>query len=105
MPALLYPSESDAPFDVFHWPVGTGGSAREQVVAHSKTGRQVEEVPLESFFAELEGTDDAERFRGLRRALTDQHVFRVGSGKVDVYLMGRSLSGSFAGLQTTSVET
>jgi hypothetical protein len=106
---LLYPSESDAPFDVFSWPAATGGSAREQVVAHTRAGRQVDEVAVDTFFAELEGADDAARFRELRKALraalTDVHVFRAGSVKVDVYLIGRTRSGAFAGLHTTSVET
>ena len=33
---LVYPSESDAPFNVFSWTGVPGGSAREQVVAQSK---------------------------------------------------------------------
>ena len=106
---LMYPSESDAPFDVFTWPAGAGGTAREQVVARTKPGEPIEEVPVGAFFGELEDTDDAARFRALRAALeatlTDVRVFRVGRLKVDVYLIGRTAGGSVAGLHTTSVET
>ena len=72
-------------------------------------GRAVEEVPVDTFFAELEGTDDPERFAALRKALeatlTDLRVYRAGSRKLDVYLIGRTPSGAFAGVHTISVET
>ena len=106
---LTYPSESDAPFDVFAWPTSTGGTARDQVVANTRAGQNVEEVPLDTFFGELKDTDDAAWIRSLRKeleaALTDLHVFRAGSVKVDVYLIGKTRAGGFAGLHTTSVET
>ena len=105
---LTYPSESDEPFEVIAWPGGAGG-AREQVVAHTPVGRNVVEIPVNTFFRELEGTDDAARFRALRQTLeatlTDLHVYRAGSVKVDVYLVGKTKTGGFAGLHTTSVET
>lgn len=104
---LLYPSESDAPFDVFQWPAS--GSAREQVAAHAKPGQAVEEVPVDTFFAELEGTEEAANFRQLRKiletVLTDVRVFRAGSVKVDVYVVGMTHSFGWVGLHTTSVET
>jgi hypothetical protein len=105
---LTYPSESDVPFDVLSWPAG-GETARDAVVANAGRSRPVEEVPVEQFFSELEETDDAVRYRELRRALeaalSDLRVLRVGSVKVDVYLVGRTRSGAWAGLHTTSVET
>jgi hypothetical protein len=106
---LEYPSESDAPFDVFRWP-GGGGSAREAVAAHAGA-RKIEEVTVDEFFQQLEGSEDADRFRQLRRVLESQlsglKIFRVGAGevKVDVYLVGRARSGDWVGLHTVSVET
>jgi len=98
---LLYPSETDAPFDVISsWPVKEG-----------KPPRKVEEVAPDDFFGELRESDDAARFAQLRRALecnlSGVKVVRVGAGepKVDVYLVGRSKSGATLGVHTTSVET
>jgi hypothetical protein len=70
---------------------------------------EVEQVPVEQFFEELEGSDDAPRYRDLRRVpqatLSDLRVLRVGSVKVQIYLIGKTRSGAWAGLHTTSVET
>jgi hypothetical protein len=110
MEGLTYPSESDAPFEPFRWPASRpGASARDAVVAHVKGGAKIEEVSPADFFAELEGSDDAERYRQLRRVLesrlSDLKVIRAGERKVDVYLIGRTHAGDWAGLHTTSVET
>lgn len=111
---LQYPiSESDAPFDVFRWPAGQGGgtTAREQVAAKAGAGRAVDEVPVDRFFAQLDGAEDAGRFRQLRRVaeaqLSGLQVFRAAgtNAKVDVYLIGRTGTGEWAGLHATSVET
>jgi hypothetical protein len=102
---LTYPSESDAPFDVFRWP------AKDSVASHLGAARKVEEVAIDAFFAELIESDDGARYKQLRRALESQlkelRIFRVGVGepKVDVYLVGRTHAGDWAGLHTTSVET
>jgi hypothetical protein len=102
---LEYPSESDAPFDIIRWP------AKDALTAHFATGRKVEEVAIDDFFAELIASDDGERYRQLRRALESHlkelKIYRVGVGetKVDIYLLGRLRTGDWAGLHTTSVET
>lgn len=104
---LTYPSETDAPFDVFTWP-GIGGTAENQV-AHRAAGRPVEEISFDAFFGELRDTDEAPRFDALRRvielALREVRVFRVGVKRVDVYLVGQTAAGQWSGLHTTSVET
>jgi hypothetical protein len=107
---LTYPSESDEPFDVFRWPVGRG-TARNQVVAHGGAARKVVEVPVDRFFGQLETSEDAERYRALRRVLESTlaklKAFRVGDGevRVDVYLTGKLRGGTWAGVHTVSVET
>ena len=59
----------------------------------------------------LVASDEGERYKQLRRALESQlrelRILRLGSGevKVDIYLIGRTRSGDWAGLHTTSVET
>jgi histidine triad (HIT) family protein len=110
---LAYPSESDAPFELFQWPAQGAGSAREVVTARGGggAGRKIEELTVDGFFAELVASDEGERYRQLRRALgsvlQELKIFRIGAGevKVDIYLIGRTRSGDWAGLHTTSVET
>ncbi|MDB5296639.1 MAG: nuiA [Phycisphaerales bacterium] len=105
---LLYPSESDALFEVFRWPAKAGMSAREAVAARTE-GEPVDEQTIDAFFAPLADTDDAARFARLRqaveRSLTDPTVIRVGEVRVAIYLIGRAPSGEWAGLRTEAVET
>jgi hypothetical protein len=107
---LEYPSESDAPFDLFRWGKATG-AALEQVRARAGKGREIEEVPIETFFKQLAGSEDAKRFAELEcaviRNLRGAKIYRVGAGevKVDVYILGKTNSGEWAGLHTVSVET
>jgi hypothetical protein len=108
---LEYPSESEAPFDLIHWPAMKNDSAQNQVSAHAGANRKVTEVPVDQFFADLNDSEDAPRFVQLRRLLeknlTGLTIFRAGDGevKVDIYLIGKTTSGDWAGLRTTSVET
>jgi hypothetical protein len=107
---LLYPSETDAPFDVIHW-----GPADAELTPASIAGRvkkrtpKVKEIPFDEFFTELEETPEAERFGELRRAIESHlegvRVFRVGEVEIDVFVVGRTKSGHWAGLHTLSVET
>lgn len=104
-----YPSESDEPFDVFVWQ--GSGTAHDQVAAHAAKGRNIEEVPVETFFAQLDDADEAPRYRQLQQLLTSTlknvSIFRVGGGEVsvDIYLLGQTPTGSCAGLHTVSIET
>ena len=110
---LLYPSESDAAFDLVRWDATKGDPSPATVGAlarKGKKGRPVEEVPVAEFFAALAQTDDAAKFKALeqtlKKTLTDLRVYRVGgSGKVDIYVLGKAASGEWPGLHTTSVET
>ncbi len=104
---LTYPSETDAPFDLFRWPAGP--DPRNQILAHAGNKHPIEEIPVDVFFSELDESEDAARYRQLRQVLgshlTGLKVFRVGSIRIDVYLIGQTPSGSWAGLHTISVET
>jgi hypothetical protein len=107
---LLYPSESDAPFEPFSWPAGGKRLTQSRVaVLAGKRKARVEEVPVEEFFHELDDTDDGPRFRkleeSLRAILGDVRVFRVGEIKVAIYLVGRTSDGNWVGLRTESIET
>jgi hypothetical protein len=110
---LLYPSESDAPFDLVRWDATKGDPSPAAVGAltrKGKKGRPVEDVPVAEFLAGLAETDDAAGFKALeqtlKKTLTELRVYRVGgSGKVDIYVLGKAASGEWLGLHTTSVET
>jgi Nuclease A inhibitor-like protein len=111
---LLYPSESDAPFDLVRWDQ-TGGTPSPATVAAlggkgKKKARPVDEVSPDEFFAALAETDDAAKFKtleqALRKSLADLRIYRMGgSAKVDIYILGRAATGEWLGLHTTSVET
>jgi hypothetical protein len=112
---LVYPSESDAPFDLVRWDAASGDPSPATVATLAggkgkRKARPVEEVTADEFFAALAETDDAARFRALaqvlRTHLADLKVYRVGaSPRIDIYVLGRSAAGEWLGLHTTSVET
>jgi len=107
---LDYPSEEDHPFDIFTWPSTPNDSARSQVVAHTNS-TNIEEVPADQFFSQLDDSDDAPRFRRLQatldRLVTDLQIFRVPATKTEIaiYLVGRTPANTWAGLHTVSIET
>ena len=105
---LLYPSESDSPFEVFRWP-GTGDDPIKIAFALRGKNGPVTEQTLTEFFAELEAGDDADRFKKLHAllatTLSGLRVFRIGEVEVDVYLIGKAKAGDWCGLNTKSVET
>ncbi len=106
---LLYPSESDSPFVPFRF-AGIGADSALQVIAdRTAPGTRIREQALDEFFAELLNSEDGEGYRALRQTLeshlVDLKVFRVGTINVDIYLIGQTATGDWAGLRTTSVET
>jgi hypothetical protein len=105
---LLYPSESDEPFEPFRWKRTTDDPAKE-VAARAKPGAKVREQSVADFFGALADADDAARFADLRRTLESKlaglRVFRVGDIEVGIYLIGKTPNGDWAGLRTVSVET
>lgn len=106
---LVYPSESDAPFEPFRWDRRTAGTTTDQAVAKVAQRRPVRETTLGEFFAELEASEDGEQYTALRKTLEgclrDVRVFRIGEINVDIYVVGKTATGGWAGLHTTSVET
>lgn len=104
---LMYPSESEAPFDVFRWNA-SGPDLLKDVQAHAKKGL-IQEQLVDDFFEQLRDSDDAQRFAELRRAMesvvTGLKVYRSGRIEVDVFIIGKSHSGDWIGLHTVSVET
>jgi hypothetical protein len=105
---LLYPSESDEPFDPFVWKP-TETDALSQIGAQGRKTAPVMETSLDDFFAELIAGEQGQSFARLRQVLlsrlTGLRVLRIGDIEVAVYLIGKTKSGTWAGLRTVSVET
>lgn len=108
---LLFPSETDAPLEAFEWPAsGTGPPDEAAVRANARVDKRaaVERVTL----PELARTIPSEArgafaplFALLAHHLAGTAVFKVGTITVDVYIVGRTADGRFAGVKTKVVET
>jgi hypothetical protein len=116
---LLFPSETDAPFEAFEWPgeQGKPNKARVLELAGVAPGTPAKVKGLDSFFANLveeqDWHDEVEKgevgkFRQLvqtlKELLADVKVFQAGRVESDVYIVGRAESG-WAGLKTKVVQT
>jgi Nuclease A inhibitor-like protein len=107
---LEYPSESDTPFDLVRWDAEQGDPTPDSVSKFAGRAKEkAKQVPVDEFFAALAETDDAAEFQKLEAVLTknlsDLRVYRVGTPKVDIYILGKAASGAWLGLHTSSVET
>jgi hypothetical protein len=110
---LLYPSETDEPFEPFSWGKADGDLTPQKVVqlAKAAAGAAVEEQPLADFFKYLtaEGAEHGAEFRILQQVIGQQlsgvRVFRIGAVGGGGYIVGRTAEGEWAGLKTHSVET
>ena len=118
---LLYPSETDEPFVYFEWDLSGNAPLSEQAVRkYTDKARQVSvgKQPLDDFFGPVTETKDwhhadeikqVEQFKALQKQitenLTDIQVFRVGKTDIDVYVVGRTPSGKWAGISTKVTET
>ena len=67
---LTYPSESDEPFDVVVWDGPAGKAVGDVVRERVGAGRKVRPVSVEDFFKQLEGAEEAARYRALRESLS-----------------------------------
>jgi hypothetical protein len=104
------PSETDAPFEAFELPAGTDITPdRLRQMARSPKSAAVEETTLDELFATVPSGDRA-KFQRLRQAiegnLSGVRVFKVGDeAERQVFVVGKSADGKWAGLKTTVVET
>jgi hypothetical protein len=117
---LLYPSETDAPFEVFVWHDATGPLTTAKLLALAKQApaSPVAVTTIDDFFAPLVAEADwhgreekaiVQKFKQLRQAveaqLADAKVFRIGAIEITIYLVGKTRDGDWAGLKTMAVET
>ena len=109
---FLYPSETDAPIEPFDW--GTAGASlsddRVRALAGRKPDTPIEEEGLDEFLRPLLADEVlAGRARGLKealeRSLEGLRVFRIGRTSIDVFVVGKTEDGGWAGVKTRVVET
>lgn len=116
---LLFLSETDAPFEVIHWPAqGELTQVKLLQLTEHLPDTPVKQQTIDDFFAiatqeedwhDEEERETAKRFQHLVRVLKQNllqlQVYRVGSVEIDVYIIGVTDGGGLAGLSTKLVET
>ncbi|MFO1019655.1 MAG: nuclease A inhibitor family protein [Planctomycetales bacterium] len=108
---LLYPSESDEPFEVVELPPGADPSHPETISnpLGLPSAGPVKTTTVEKFFADIHGGEQDVQLDTLaaylRQNFTDLTVLRIGNINVTVLVLGRDSTGTWGGLRTTSVET
>ncbi len=107
---LLFVSETEAELEPFLWKDG-GELTRDLLLerAGAAEGTPVEETGLDRFFRAVPGEDQA-KFQKLTKVLREQlsgvKVYKLGGeAERQVYIVGRTPDGQWAGLKTTVVET
>jgi hypothetical protein len=116
---LLFPSETDAPFEPVEWPSEQGkpDKARVLELAGLPPDTTVKTKSLDAFFKDATQEEawhddqekaEVQRFKQLVRAikdnLSDVKVFLAGGAEADAYIVGRTEAG-WAGLKTKVVQT
>ena len=116
---LLYMSEKDAPFTVFALKEGQTPSIQNIAeLLHAPADSPVEEVAFGTFFGELtkvqkwHAEDDkavVKRYQDLlgvlRATLSSLKVFKIGTVRVKIAILGKTAEGNWAGLETDALET
>ena len=116
---LSYQSESDYPVEPYVRKAGEGAPSAEEFAAGLEgADAAVRELDFDSFFGTAtleEDWQDKETRAGvkkfqalvefLKESLTDIKVYRVGDVEADVYVVGKTETGDFAGVKTKVVET
>lgn len=115
---LLYPSESDASFEVVHWPDHKAAPTAAELAKVLGRADEAEELTIDEFFESLVEEDDSQddeekaivqRFRDLKKIIEQElknaKVFRFGSVEVTIFIVGCAKEGDWIGLKTSSVET
>ena len=108
---LLFISETEAKFTPFVWQID-GAMNVEQVFRNAEydyeAGTPTEKMSLADFFRAVP-PEDAPKYDSLtavlKEQLADLEVYKIGAAEKDVYIVGRTKDGLWAGLTTTVVET
>jgi hypothetical protein len=106
---LRYISEAEATFEPFVWP-GTGAAADGAAVGAKAgvAGAAVARSTLVDFFRAVPMSEKGKYLMlaaALADNLADVRVFKVGEGRVSIYVLGTTTDGKWAGVKTEAVET
>lgn len=116
---LSYQSESDYAVEPYVRGAGDGApTAKEFAAGREGEDAAVRELDFDSFFGNYTDEQDwwgeeeravARKFQALvaflKENLKEIKVYRVGDVEADVYIVGKTASGDFAGVKTKIVET
>ena len=117
---LLWMSEIDAPFKVFHWEGQLSSLSDDQLLerTHHPLDTAIKVVSFDDFFAAVTQDQDwfgaeekavAARYESLvsalKQHLSNLRVYRVGEVRIDLYVVGQMKTGDVIGLATQAVET
>ena len=106
---LLFPSENEAPLEPFAWKDGALTHERLLELAEAEEGTAVEETDLATLLRTIPPEDKA-KFDRVAKVLQEQlsglKVYKVGDeAEREVYIVGKTKDGRWAGLKTSVVET
>jgi hypothetical protein len=107
---LLWPSESDEPLEPFVWPDGDKLTHEKLLeLAGAEEGTTVEEVSLADLLRTIPPEDKAQfdpLVKTLKEQLSGVKGYKVGDeAERQLYIVGKTKDGQWAGLKTTVVET
>ncbi len=119
---LLFPSESEYPFDVFLWTFTADKPEinPELIIKTLKKPSEtsIEIIDIDPFFEvatteqDWHGQEEKEivkKYQNLvkviKENLTEIKVARIGKIEIDIYILGKTASNDIAGLSTKVIET
>jgi hypothetical protein len=107
---LQFISETEADLEPFLWADGDKlTDAHLLELAGAEEGMAIEQMSLEDFFQAVP-SEDRPKFDKLARVLKEQvsgvTVYKIGDeAEKDVFIVGKTADGQWAGLKTSVVET
>jgi hypothetical protein len=103
---LLYPSETDAPFEICIWDAAENSAASVRRLADRPAREKCRTVTLETFLSDLvEEKEFLNLKTTLERLLTGIQVYRFGGADATYYIVGADPAGRLVALKTSAVET
>jgi hypothetical protein len=117
---LLYPSESDYPFEYVEWNMEGKRLTKKLIrqLTNKKETAPIKSLSLDEFFSPVTEIKDwygeeekaaTERFRQLKNVLENNlsniRVFKAGKIEIEAYIIGKTKDGKCAGLSTKVIET
>ena len=103
---LLYPSETDAPFEVLVWGAAENSADSVRRLAKRNAAEKCRVVSLDDFLSDLvEEPAFAKLKKTLESQLTGIQVYRFGGSDATYYVVGKDGADRLVGLKTVSVET